>query len=427
MTTFPSDRTGEIRPKLAGEYDALADLFLGADDPPLAGARREPLPTLRLVQDESEARPHRARDVHIEAMLLGSLPIYASAWVAQFVRAEAERLGKPIALVRTLAGEGSVDLFGDAPLPHQVSRTASFNEALRDAASIAERIVIRTGETSEIELAAHPRVSSIALLTGIDEPALIAAYRVLKMLAPKWESRSTPPVIRIAAMGANDEQGRRAYEKIARAARVFLETPLEYAGNVERIEPAPSVSLFRGPTTIDPDDVIETLRQPRPARIINVTPPERREEPALKAPETPAPPNVDSPERASTTAALETLASRIPGLASVPIRIPRCEGVELAADASGRLHILARDDDSASPTSSLLAAQAWASVNRDVLGAACATLLGSSVDATLPAILHVFTDQPKRVRSLLDADIRVHFLGRVEINGALGWCIAELN
>jgi hypothetical protein len=432
MTTFPTDRSGEIRPKLAGEYDALADLFLGADDAPLACAKHAAHPSLRLVQDAPDTRPHQAPDAHVEAMLLGSLPIYASAWVAQFVRAETERLGSPVALVRTLAGEGSVDLFGAPTRDDQIARAATFSDAMRDAASIAERIVIRTGETSELELASHSRVASIALLTGIDEPALIAAYRVLKMLAPRWETRATPPVIRIAAMGANEEQGRRAFEKIARAARVFLETPLEYAGNVERIEPTSSVSLFRGPTTIDTDDVIDTLRAPRtpeqPARAPETHAPHSApESPALHQPAEPDAAIVEPADSDRATPTVDSLASRIEGLARVPISIPRCEGVELAADASGRLHILARDDDATSPTSTLLAAQAWASVNRDVLGAACATLLGSSVDASRPAILHLFTDQPKRVRSLLDADIRVHFLGHVEIDGARAWCIAELN
>lgn len=432
MTTFPTDRPGEIRPKPAGEYDALADLFLGADDPPLARAKHAAQPALRLVQDESETRPYRARDVHVEAMLLGSLPIYASAWVAQFVRAETQRLGSPVALVRTLAGEGSVDLFG-APTHHEhTPHVASFTDALRNAASIAERVVIRTGETSEIELASHNHIASIALLTGIDEPALIAAYRVLKMLAPRWETRASPPVIRIAAMGANQEQGRRAFEKISRAARVFLETPLEYAGNVERIEPTPSVSLFRGPTTIDTDNVIETLRaRPSPEQPVatpeTTTPMSASESPAPIRSSEPNIPSVETAEPDRATPTPDALASRITGLARVPITIPKCDGVELAADASGRLHILARDEDDASPTSSLLAAQAWASVNRDVLNAACATLLGSPVDASRPAILHLFTDQPKRVRSLLDADIRVHFLGHVDVNGARAWCIAELN
>src|SRR5690606_33958169 len=121
------------------------------------------------------------------------------------------------------------------------------------------------------------------------------------------------------------------------------------------------------------------------------------------------------------------LAERIAGLASVPFAVPRCGEVELAADASGGLHLLALDRDDTNPTASLLAAQAWASVNREILAAACATALGAPVDPARPATLHLFTARPKRVRALLDADIRVHFLGEVEVNGKRAWCVAELN
>lgn len=430
MTTFPTDRSGEMRPKLTGEYDALADLFLGGDDAPQA----LPSPALRLVRGETPAVVARApQRVEIEAMLLGSLPIYASAWVTQFVRSEASRLDRPVALVRTLAGEGSVDLLGGPIPPDAAARRDTFEGALAAACASCGRVVIRAGETSEADLASHERVGSVALLTGVDEPALIAAYRTLKILAPRWATRSTPPVVRVAAMGASDEQGRRAFEKIARAARVFLETPIEYAGSVERIEPAPTVCLFRGPVSASLDAVIESLHEPprnadcssAPAAPVAPSP-----EPA--APEPCADTTVEAvapaePAATSDDVIRDALTDRVPGLARIAIAVPRCEGVELAADASGGLHLIARDDESSSPTASLLAAQAWASINRELLAAACATLLGSPVDASRPATLHLFTDQPKRVRSLLDADIRVHFLGSVEMNGKRAWCVAELN
>jgi hypothetical protein len=91
------------------------------------------------------------------------------------------------------------------------------------------------------------------------------------------------------------------------------------------------------------------------------------------------------------------------------------------------LHLLALDEDDSNPTASLLAAQAWTKLNRQILAAACATALGSAIDPDKPATLHLFTDRPKRVRHLLDADIRVHFVGTVDIGGERAWCVAELN
>ncbi len=434
MSSFPSDRKPETGPKLVGEYDALADLFLGGDEPRGATTHATATP-LRLVEENDAPAPKApAQDpLPVDAVLLGSLPVYASAWITQFVRAETARVGAPIALVRTLAGEGSVDILGLAPSAQHPERQSTLDLAIDTATSHCARFILRTGETSEVELATHEGVASVVILTGIDEPALIAAYRTLKSLAPRWANRPTPPRIRIAAMGASAEQGRRAFEKISRAARVFLETPLEYAGHVERIEPAPSVCVFRGPTDADNDAVIQSVNRPRHAQAekkVHPAPtpaepeieckPAPIEPAAIKPPSHAAAPRVHESERSGLTA-------RLPNLALVPFSIPRCEGVELAADSSGGLHLLARDEDDANPTASLLSAQAWAKVNRQILAAACATALGSAIDPDRPATLHLFTDRPKRVRHLLDADIRVHFVGSVDVAGERAWCVAELN
>jgi hypothetical protein len=426
MSTFPADRKSEVRPKLVGEYDALADLFLG-EDHPVAGA---PAP-LRLVDapEETPTKSSSMTSLPVDAVLLGSLPVYASAWITQFVRAETTRLGQPIALVRTLAGEGSVDILGLDQSGATPARTSSLDDAIEIASSLCARFILRTGETSEADLAAHEGVASVVVLTGIDEPALITAYRTLKSLAPRWMNRPSPPRVRIAAMGASAEQGRRAFEKIARAARVFLETPIEYAGHVERIEPAPSVCVFRGPTDADNDAVIRSVNRPRRPTQVDAAHPSSPEvdfEVECK----PAPPEVRMPTIEPPAPLIKErsgLTARLPALAAVPFEIPRCPGVELAADAKGGLHLLAVDDDDSNPTASLLAAQAWTKLNRQILAAACATALGSAIDAEQPATLHLFTDRPKRVRHLLDADIRVHFVGTVDIGGERGWCVAELN
>ncbi len=429
MSSFPTDRKSDTGPRLVGEYDALADLFLGDEHRPASAQA-----SLRLVEDETtEADPPEALKpagpLPVDAVLLGSLPVYASAWITQFVRAESARVDAPIALVRTLAGEGSVDILGldtntDAP-----TRASTLDDAINAAATHCARVILRTGETSEVELATHEGVASVVILTGIDEPALIAAYRTLKSLAPRWSGRTTPPRVRIAAMGASEEQGRRAFEKIARAARVFLETPLEYAGHVERIEPAPSVCVFRGPTDADNDAVIRSVNRPRSKAMEQPAPPAApmiEHKPAPVDPPVSETPPVQAAERTLPTDQT-TLAARLENLAPVPFSIPRCDGVELAADSSGGLHLLARDEDDANPTALLLSAQAWTKLNRQILAAACATALGSAIDIDRPATLHLFTDRPKRVRHLLDADIRVHFVGSVDIAGERAWCVAELN
>ncbi|MGP1310090.1 MAG: hypothetical protein ACTS27_07835 [Phycisphaerales bacterium] len=437
MTSFPSDKHPDGAPRLAGEYDALADLFLGGAEPkPLSKS-----PPLRLVSDDradaaASTPQHTPRELHVEAMLLGSLPVYASAWITQFVRVEAARLGAPVALVRSLSGEGSVDLVGEHIDSACANESSSLRDALTAAAGAASRVIVRTGETSEADLAAHDGVRTVTLLTGVDEPAMIAAYRTLKSLAPRWSAMTNPPAVRVAAMGATGEQGRRAFEKIARAAKVFLETPLAYAGHVERIEPVRSVCLYRGPNAASLTETLDHIRAAsRDADRETPEPkPDEGHAVAVDIIDDPAPGETDLSNIEShatpvpcTDAGDDSLASRVRGLVRVPLTVPRCEGVELAADASGGLHLLAIDDSSASPTASLLSAQAWASVNREVLAAACSTILGRAIESGKPATLHLFTQHPKRVRGLLDADLRVHFLGSVEMNGERAWCVAELN
>jgi hypothetical protein len=41
--------------------------------------------------------------------------------------------------------------------------------------------------------------------------------------------------------------------------------------------------------------------------------------------------------------------------------------------------------------------------------------------------LHLFTDQPKMVKRLLDSGVRIHLLASVQVGGALAWVCRELN
>ena len=41
--------------------------------------------------------------------------------------------------------------------------------------------------------------------------------------------------------------------------------------------------------------------------------------------------------------------------------------------------------------------------------------------------LHLFTDEPKGVRRLLDSGVRLHFLASLEADGRTAWVCRELN
>lgn len=446
MTSYPTDRAAS---PVTPDYDALAELFLGGESPakhPLS-ARVEPKPVappadppLRLAgldgEDEeptaSATIPPRAI---VDAVILGSLPVYASAWILQHARCESLRAGRPVALVRVLSGECAVDVVGLAPDAAPKRPFATLEDALAFVGAECARVLLRTGETSEHDLASHASVGAITILTGVDDPALVAAYRTIKAI------HACEKPVRVATMGAPSEDARRAYDKIARAAASFLETPVEFAGNVEKIEPAPSVCLHRGVSRSSIATILDAVAtepmppgadEPAPvAQSPVIAAPLPAQPPPLPALDTPKD-NTTPPQPAESTPRPEPvpLASRVKGLAPTPLKAPRCEGVEIAVDAAGRVHLLLAESEDAharSGVATLLAAQAWAQTNAALLATACATILGAPVDADASPAMHLFTNDPRRVRSLLDADIRLHLLAPVEIDGRRAWCVAELN
>jgi hypothetical protein len=50
-----------------------------------------------------------------------------------------------------------------------------------------------------------------------------------------------------------------------------------------------------------------------------------------------------------------------------------------------------------------------------------------TIDATLPAKCHLFTDQPAGFADLHGTDVRLHVLAPVTVNGIVGWYAAPLN
>src|SRR5262245_60178627 len=84
------------------EYDALTDLFLG--EAPAARPAPAPHPATSLAEP--------APAVCVEALVLGHLPVLASAWATQYARQRSVGLGGPVVLLKIRAGEATLDLVG---------------------------------------------------------------------------------------------------------------------------------------------------------------------------------------------------------------------------------------------------------------------------------------------------------------------------
>ncbi|MCL4209710.1 MAG: hypothetical protein KJZ68_03510, partial [Phycisphaerales bacterium] len=102
------------------------------------------------------------------------------------------------------------------------------------------------------------------------------------------------------------------------------------------------------------------------------------------------------------------------------VRCPGAADVEIAADTSGGLHLVAWEDR----LRGAHVARAWASQNRAMLALACPDhAIAPSGEVTI----HLVTGDPVSVADLYGGDLRLHLLAPVEVEGKTGWYAAALN
>ncbi len=390
------------------DYDALADLFLGEEP------ARPPTPTAKPTQLSRPAlaapspRPATERP-HVEGLVLGHLPVMASAWVQQYARHASMQRGEPVALLRLRPGEAQLDLVGAAP-----ARTyATLEEAIRGAGAAAW--IVRVDEVTEARLTELPQVSAVTLLTGVDEAAIVSAYRTLKNLFRPGQLADDVegPAVRIALMGATPEKACEASERLQGAARAFLGRPIQIDACISRIGGRPSAVLFRGAWTGTVDQLLRTLHEP-----ISEPSPQTAELPPAEPVPPPPPPvevvsrlgRVPSAPVVPAPVAAASLASHIPGLRSAGIPCPYAPQVELAVDERGGMHALGRLESV--EVAHLLTAAAWMQSHAQLLRMAL-----RCPESSESPVLHLFTADARKARPLADTLVRMHLLARVETGG----------
>jgi hypothetical protein len=439
-------------PTPTSDYDALADLFL-------ADERAAPTPQtarMRLVSappdDPSEpdmtvARARRADPVpigpnpsaagpaHVEGAIVGHLPVLASAWLTQYARHEADQAKEPVVLVRFHDTSLSLDVVlptGAKPPPGLAAKPGENPTAIiQRAAFLWRRWLIRVDQNAEPQLLRN-RLSSLALLTGADEAAVVSSYQLIKNLADSGAGEA-PPRVRLVIMGAQDAKAGDAEQSLKRAAGKFMGATIEDALRIPKIGAALSIQIYRGPASLGLDDVLDSLEairgtgqaqrivvpkaEPQPLPIPKI------EAPQLTIPDIPR----SSPAPGPAKFAPPTIngdSSPLPaGLTPINLDCPYAPGIELTRDEEGRLHLLARVVQTiptiADAAQRLLTAATWANDHAKLLGAASAGLK----DAATPT-LHILTLDARPARALLDTGMRVHLLVRVESGG---WAISDLN
>lgn len=405
-----------LDPPTAAEYDALADLFLGEGEPapgvaaPAPSDRRPP----RSAPFEEPTDNERAAPV--EGLIIGHLPVLASAWITQYARHAAEQLDGWVGVIRLRGGQASVELV--APPAAGTSRVPSAQQSLsaavQAAAPLVARWLIRADELTEHQLVETGGVGAVTLLTGSDEAAVVASYRTIKLLAERSDGDRNP-ALGVAVMGSTEDVARQAAARLARTVHAYLGLEVPLTACVARIGPARRVTLFRG----ELDGPAETRL---PSLVEAIRSSSRAEGSPARAPldRSASVPGASVPTASETIAGADSmpqpksLSGLLRGVRALPARCPVAPFVEVAVDEAGRVHLLAdRDASGPDAVDQLVAAGGWAAVNRDWVALAA----GTAATDPSPPVLHLFTSDAPGARRLLDADVRVHLLVRASIAG----------
>jgi hypothetical protein len=249
------------------DYDALADLFLNTaaasrSNESRASKTAAPEP---VKSADAPAWSHLPRKPHIEALLVGNLPVFASAWVAPYAKHLADVTGEPVCLVRIHADSTRIDIAMPRGTPAPIAKVYT---SLRDAASFAvglcPRVLVRAEERYEEQLCREPGLDGFTLLTGADDAALVSGYALLKLVAQPPDQSHTQDVgdertarsLSLAIVGAPPDRAHAAEHSLRKASHAFLGQEIGAASHVQRVGPTTLTPLYRGMRC---DDIGEVL------------------------------------------------------------------------------------------------------------------------------------------------------------------------
>ncbi|TVS04179.1 MAG: hypothetical protein EA423_07845 [Phycisphaerales bacterium] len=407
----PTAPIGRIEEPDDGEYDALADLFLG--DRPKTRAVTPPMPAMTARGPSARAR--------LEAVVLGNLPVLAGAWLRQYADARARACGGPAALVRCQPGSVSVELVGPGAAGVD-ARADGLEDALRIAAG-CDAVVLRLEETQAASAPAMERLDAVTLLTGADDAALVSGYRTLKGLAGVLGESATG--LRVAWMGVNDERASAASARLSGACGTFLGRELETSAVCPRVDAVEAVTLYRGSQEIDTERLLSILSE-RPA-------PRQSGQPAQTA-RLAGDAEAESASTQEPARAEVKLARRAPdpfvlldGIERLRFSCPDAPGVALGADSEGRLVLVAEamgDQSIGESVRALSAASVW-SVKQSALIRLASSRV-TALDAASPPRRVLMTDRPREARPLLDGEVSVYLLSPARPAADSSWACVEL-
>lgn len=461
----------------ASEYQQVADALLHGE-PASDG------PSLRLAggtddqDDFSSTGWSGGRNQPIvgvaEAVVLGNLPGMAGPWLTQYGQLLAQQDGA-VAILHV--DTDTIDLEVIEPTQHDGAddpsgvgaafrgpslRVPPGGFAGRDLIAVLDQLCgARVSPVRTVLLHLDPTPEALprlldldywTLLSGADDAAIVAGYRLLKRLLES-DDRVARAHVGLMVVGSDKDAGQNAAKKLRSAVANFLHTPIELIGYQQKMIPARCRTLgtFTGLESLWPRltewlskleaPEVETTPEAKPPVVSAIDEFEKRspaEEPAAARSALPPleqPVRVEATRQAEPQPAAEAspsweltaepdelveldlfglidsdarAAASIPGGLALEARCPSQSQTQLALDSMGRLHLLHRHDsaDGDPPTPKeaiveLVAVRDWARQHRQLLQL---TERGRRFDPDADPVLHLFTDR---------ADLSVNLVSRL--------------
>lgn len=401
----------------------------------------------------------------VEVVLLGHLPVRATLWVRQYACSVARETGETVALVRAASGSTAVDLIDGERTP-ETKPAVSIRHALEKAAHLADRVILRVDESAEPDLLEREEVDQLTILTGADETAVVASYRLIKTLTASWDwDDNNAPTLRMAVMGGSRAQSTDARAKLTRAVESFLDCPIEIVVSAGRIDATGTMNLYRDdlahPAThildgliegamssaddapvdwgdVDSDEELDAHeemifadRSPIDLLREDIDALETLESLTRRAKqESSAAQDAAVEERTTETSVLryDSLSGLISGLSLLETRCPGAPGVELATDEDGRVHMVT-DDSSASPVDRLMHAKAWVRDHLQLLMRAEDSIAMPSADPREDSepTMHLLAERPREVMSVYPTSVRVYAMACVRVGDSIARVATPIN
>ncbi|MEM9883877.1 MAG: hypothetical protein AAF800_13275, partial [Planctomycetota bacterium] len=413
-------------------------------------------PRLRLAGDEPRPTDRAAGPIvaNAEAVVLGNLPGMAGPWLTQYGQLLAQQDGAvailhvdacriDLELVEPTQPAPDVDPYAGPAAAAPTLRVPPGGFAGRDLLAVLDQLcAARVAPVRTVLVHLDPTPESLpkllsldywTLLSGADDAAIVAGYRLLKRLL-EANGDVARAHVGLMVVGSDRPAGQDAARKLRAAVANFLRTPLELIGYQQKMIPARCRTLGSFPDT-------QTLWPRLAAWLADLETPTPGNDTHLAAAESPAvrssaglpplaePVHLDAlepeppAEAADQTSNIKhqksqdlfslidsdpRAAASIPGGLALEARCPSQPHTQLALDGAGRLHLLHRHDsaegDPPTPREAiveLVAVRDWARQHRDLLRL---TERARHFDPDADPVLHLFTDR---------ADLSVHLVARL--------------